>query len=574
MIEKFEQARDELKGWQSSRPENFWQSNPFLQNLLQFYLEKSEFAELHASLEKFGRTCATEIDRAAIINDQIGNHPQLKRWNEIGEEIDEIEFHPSYHQAGRPAIESGILALQQQPGNALKQAAYFFLLSHCGEMGHACPIACTSGMIRALQYKGSKSLQERYLPGLLTADYDRCLIAAQFVTEVQGGSDVGANACEAIPVEGHSGMWLINGEKWFCSVANADLFLISARPVGAQEGTKGLGAFVVPRRLEDGSLNGLHIRRLKDKFGTRTLATAEIDFESAIGYQLGQIDEGFKIIIEMVLNVSRWLNAVGSMGLLQRGYYEALAFARHRQAFGGPIIQYPLVQEALAEIKSSLYAGMAATFRLSHLIDRIDLGQASDREKAVYRLMVNINKYNTSIAASLGLRRAQEIFGGNGAVETFTVIPRLYRDSVVFESWEGSHNVLCLQVLKDCRKYNFHQDFFAYIHQELEKISEPKLKALRVTCLEYAQQISRALQTVLAADPGYAQLHIRRVVDRMALVFQATCLLTQADWEIKQGIPTDIPKVLQFFLNRNLQPGYDPGVDENYLHQIREMVGF
>ncbi len=558
------ESRQLLRDWLNSKPANFFEAGRNLQNVLRMYLGTERFGELRPALSEFGQTCATVIDPAAVVNDRIGNHPRLVGWSEIGERTEEIEFHPSYHAAGRPAYESGILALQTEPGHAVEQAAYFFLLAHCGEMGHACPIACTSGMIRALQRKGSDFLKEKYLPPLLDPDYDTHQIAAQFITEVQGGSDVGANACVATPVEGQPGVWRISGEKWFCSVAHADQFLVSARPVGAVAGTKGLGVFLVPRRLDDGSVNGVHIRRLKDKFGTRTMPTAEIDFVDAIGYQIGAVDEGFKIIIEMVLNVSRWLNSVGSVAMMRRSLIEAWTFAQHRPAFGAAIFQYPLVQEALAEIKAEVYAGMASTFRLSHLIDRIDTGQATKQERGVYRLLVNINKYWTSIAASFALRRAQEVFGGNGAVESFSVVPRLYRDSVVFESWEGSHNVLCLQVMRDSRKYRFHRDYFDYVAAQLDSVTGAELMALQETCVTAMTRVQDRLERVLGGDPDFAQTHIRRAVDEMAALMGAACLLAEAEWELSQGLETDKLDVLQFYLNRHLVPGYDPLDDPDY----------
>ncbi len=563
--DRFDQARAAFEEWRKDVSQNFYTGNRVFQNMLRFFMGDDAFAAIQPQLEAFGSVCASVIDPAATENDRIGNHPQLIRWNDLGQRTEEIHFHPSYHVAGRAAIESGILALQAQPGHALQQAALFFLLSHCGEMGHACPIACTSGLIRALQNKGDDPLRRRYLPGLLSSDYDRRLVGAQFITEIQGGSDVGANACMAVPVDGEPGVWRISGEKWFCSVANADLFLVSARPENAADGTRGLGAFVVPRRLPDGSLNGFRIRRLKDKFGTRTLATGEIDFEQAIGYQLGAIDEGFKIIIEMVLNVSRWFNAIGSCGLMQRGYLEARAFASRRTAFGAPIIRYPLVQEALAEIKASLYAGLASTLYLSRLIDLMDLQQATDNEKAVHRLLVNINKYSTSVAASLALRRAQEILGGNGAVETFSVIPRLYRDSVVYESWEGSHNVLCLQVLRDCRKYGFHQAYFETMLQQVNSVSQPELSPYQQSLLQMIRQAESRFNGLLQASEAEAQLFIRGNIDYLARLFQASALLAFADWEARQHLRSDTPAVLRFFIHRFLEPFHLPNQDSDYL---------
>ena len=184
--------------------------------------------------------------------------------------------------------------------------------------------------------------------------------------------------------------------------------------------------------------------------------------------------QGFKIVVELVLNTSRWANALGSAGLLRRAYVEAWTFAQNRRAFGGAIGRYPLVMEALAETKVDLYAMLASTLRLSSLIERMDLGVATEQERAVHRLLVNINKYRTSVQASLGIRRAQEILGGNGAIEDFSIVPRLYRDAVVFESWEGSHNVLCLQVLRDMQRYGLHEALFGYLGAMVDRVTRSR----------------------------------------------------------------------------------------------------
>jgi len=562
------QARQILQDWSDDKPANFFETNRNLQYVLQMYLGDRKYNALRDALSDFGRVCATVIDQAATINDRPENHPRLERYNSIGERVEEVDHHPSYHVAGRPAYESGLLAIQSQAGHAVHQAALFFLLSHCGEMGHACPVVCTAGLIRALQQKGSDYLQQTFLPPLLIPDYDRRQHGAQFVTELQGGSDVGLNSCEATPTA-RPGVWHINGEKWFCSNINADQFLVTARPRGAAGGTKGLGLFLVPRRLpEDGALNRFHIRRLKTKFGTRTLATAEIDLVDAIGYQIGEIEEGFKVLMEQVLNTSRWLNAVGSTGLLQRALIEAYTYARSRHAFGEAILRYPLVQEALARIKAEAYAATASTFRLSHLIDRLDTGRATAQERGFYRLLVNINKYWSSVATSLEIRHAQEIFGGNGTIEDFTIVSRLYRDSVVFESWEGSHNVLCLQALKDMIKYHLDQDYVGYLAAQLDRVTHPALLGYQQVGLEQLQTVQASLGRLLAAGSGYAQTHIRRVIDRMAVLAQATCLLAEAEWELARGLDSDKVDVIALYFDRHLNPDYDPLDDDAYQDRL------
>jgi alkylation response protein AidB-like acyl-CoA dehydrogenase len=559
-----------LTRWRASVPDNFFTCDANLQRVLPLY--DPSYGNYQAELAAFGHAVATVIDRAAAVNDQPHNHPRLDAWDGIGQRTESIEFHPSYHDAGRPAYEAGILALSAEPGHAVQQSALFYLLTQAGEMGHACPVVCTLGLIRALQAKGTAQQRAVYLPPLLERDYDRKQVASQFLTEVQGGSDVGANAVEARPAEGQPGLWLLRGEKWFCSVANADQMLVTARPVGAVEGTRGLGTFLVPRRLADGSLNAFHIRRLKTKFGTRTMASAEIDFEDAVAYPIGAVDEGFKIVVELVLNTSRWSNALGSAGLLRRAYVEAWTFAQQRRAFGAAIGRYPLVLEALAEMKSDLYAMLASTLRLSTLVNRIDLGIATEQERAVHRLLVNINKYATSVQASLGIRRAQEIMGGNGAIEDFSIVPRLYRDALVFESWEGSHNVLCLQAARDMQRYGLHRQLFTYAGALLDRVARPELAEQQDVILGQVEIVQQRLEQVLRGSPEFHQTHVRRVVDQLALLIEAACLLAEADWELSQGLDGDKPAALAFFVNRYVRPGYDAMEDGAYLDRLARLA--
>lgn len=563
------QGRTDLARWRASVPDNFFTCDANLQRVLPLY--DPGYATYEAELAAFGRAVATVIDPAATINDRPHNHPRLDAWDGIGQRTESIEFHPSYHDAGRPAYEAGLLALSAEPGHAVQQSALFYLLTQAGEMGHACPIVCTLGLIRALQARGSAALRATYLPPLLARDYDRKQTASQFLTEVQGGSDVGANALEARPA-GDDGVWLLRGEKWFCSVANADQMLVTARPAGAADGTRGLGAFLVPRRLPDGSLNAFHIRRLKTKFGTRAMASGEIDFEDAVAFPIGALDEGFKIVVELVLNTSRWTNALGSAGLLRRAYVEAWTFAQQRQAFGAAIGRYPLVLEALAEMKSDLYAMLASTLRLSYLVNRLDLGIATEQERAVHRLLVNVNKYATSVQASLGIRRAQEIMGGNGAIEDFSVIPRLYRDAVVFESWEGSHNVLCLQAARDMQRYGLHDQLLAYLGALLDKVTRTELAGPQDLILGCMKSVQQRLGQILSGSPDFHQTHVRRVIDQLALVVQAACLLAEADWELGQGLDTDKLAALAFFVNRYLRPGYEPMEDGAYLDRLARLA--
>ena len=436
----------------------------------------------------------------------------------------EIEFHPAYHEAGRIVWASGVVGAP-----ALEQASLFYRLAQAGEGGHACPVVCTAGLVRALRTRASEELRLRFLPPLLETDYERAQRGAQFLTERHGGSDVGANRVEAVP-DGDG--WRLHGEKWFCSVADADQFLVTARPRGAPEGTRGIACFLVPR-----SGGGFRIRRLKDKLGTRALATGEIEFEGSPALALGPLDEGFRTAVS-VLNTSRWLNAVGSAGLMQRAHLEARAFARERDAFGGPIDRFPLVRENLAVMKSEAAAALASTLHLTELVARIDDGSATEQDVAWHRILVNANKFVTSLAATAMCRRGIEALGGNGTIEDFSPLPRLYRDAIVFESWEGTHNVLCAQVLRDLVKFDTVGLVLERVGGEAPADLEPRLRRS-------------------VADPDFGPLYVRRQLDTLVCALQAVGL--RADGREASA---------ELHARRHLRPGYDPQDDSDYADLI------
>jgi len=210
----------------------------------------------------------------------------------------------------------------------------------------------------------------------------------------------------------------------------------------------------VPRRLPDGSLNRFFVRRLKDKLGTRLMASAETDFDGALAWPIGELSQGFKIAVGLVLNTSRWMNALACAGIMRRAFIEADTFATYREAFGAPIRRYPMVQENLAFIRVFTEASLASTLALTAIFNRLDAGTATPADKAVFRFLVNANKYITAVDASEAVHRAIDVLGGNGAIEDFSILPRLYRDQVVLENWEGTPNVLALQVMRDLARLN------------------------------------------------------------------------------------------------------------------------
>lgn len=507
------QARSALAAWQKNTRRNYFDLDVDLQSVLRHHLGTEVFSIEQPDLSAFGAECATVLDDLIRENNRDEHLPRLNRFDSIGQRTEDICFHPHYYEIGRLAYRTGVISRYRYPGQERIQLAYAYLLAHHGEGGHLCPLACTAGLVKLLQVRADEPLKGILLPGLLHSDRldPAHYHGAQFLTEIQGGSDVGKNAVLA-EREGHR--YRISGEKWFCSVADADLYLVTARLPDSPPGTAGLGAFVVPRYADHQTPNGVFIRRLKHKLGTRSMASAEIDFANALAWSIGQPTDAFKQVVDIVLNTSRTYNAIAACAMMRRAEIEATEFASHREAFGQPIASFPLVKQTLLRITQTRQLAVAGTFATIALADLCATGQATDEQRAVHRLVVNMNKYYTAVRCTEVIRDAIEILGGNGTIEDFSVLPRLLRDSIVIEAWEGTHNVLCAQVLKDMRKLGLHRSFFSLLrkwtqHTEL------------LSAIALAEQ--RVLQ-LLSLRPLEADLAIRDTVDALMSVWQKVCV--------------------------------------------------
>jgi acyl-CoA dehydrogenase len=559
-------GRADLEAWEQSQPVNYFDSDRHLQTLLEYYWGRQLYEQHRPRLAKFGGEAATVVDRAVRRANLPENLPRLDRYSTLGERTENVVHSPDHHLAGRYIYGSGAMSVYAKSGNNLAAMALFYLSSYNGEAGHNCPLACTAGIIKTLQQAGSPELREKYLPRLLDSDYNALYHGAQFLTEIQGGSDVGANSCAAEVVDAVRGVWRLNGEKWFCSNITADLALVTARPAGAANGTKGLGLFLLPRRLDDGQTNGVYIRRLKDKLGTRSMATAEVDFRDAIAYQVGALDRGFHIVMDYVVNTSRLYNAAGSAGAARRAYVIAWSYARHRRAFGAPIAEFPLIRDALAGMRSEVMAMTSGSMHLAHMRDRIELGEADQTAASVFRFAVNLGKYRASISGTDVIRRGIEVLGGNGAMENFSVLPRLLRDSIIFEAWEGAHNTLLAQSLRDARRYRLHEPFLAYIEALFARLQTEQWRSRGMNaCLQTREE----LQQLRAMEESAASVFFRPLADRMIYLFDAAVLAGEAEWSEAQGRDIGARAVVEYLWQRVL--GTPTGDRAEYLSRIGEI---
>jgi alkylation response protein AidB-like acyl-CoA dehydrogenase len=567
-----DQGRSLLQQWEAAKPTNFYDDDRYLRMALARRLGPARLAQAEPQLRQAGADSAGPVSRASFVLDRPENLPRVEAWNAIGERTEEVVYHPAHHEIGRLVWRSGVLAVLGEPGNVTLHAALTYLFGLNGEVPHLCSVACTAGLIKAIQRAGSDWMRQTWLPKLLDRDYDRRWHGAQFLTEVQGGSDVGANACVARPVAGEPGVWHLSGEKWFCSNVAADLYAVSARPEGAPDGTPGIALFVVPRHLDDGRPNGVAIRRLKNKLGTRTLPTAELDFQDAVAYPLGPADEGFKLLMGVIVNTSRLEVAIGSSGMMRRAWVEAFHYARVREAFDRRLIDFPAVRQQLAEMKALGTAGLAFTLFVAALEDQLGLAGARPEDDPLYRTAVNLNKFVCSIDAGLVVHHAIEILGGNGTIEDFSPLPRLYREVPVQESWEGPHNTLMAQLLRDALRSKMHDALLGKAQDTLLGIKSPALVATREAALGALDDTRSRLNGILRSDPDAAAFHMRGLMTRVARIVQVSLLLEDAQHAVGEKGLGWLWAAAQLILNRHALAGYDPVGDRGYPGLIRQVL--
>lgn len=502
-----EHAMARLKDFQGLEGANFFEQDRGLQLLLADLLKEEDRAEVFASLNEWGGLVAGRWNEMAVEANRNENLPRIIKYDRAGRAVERVDYGPVARLMRREVAEAGVLTKAK---NDLHRFAIVYLLAHNGEASTNCGLSCTDGLIRALEAKGSSFLRDTYMP--LLRSVETPLAGAQFVTEQDGGSDVGA--IEADARQNEDGTWAITGEKWFCSNPD-EYFLVAARPAGSRAGTSGVAVFLVPRLLPDGSLNRISFKRLKDKLGTRSLPTAEMDFDGATAYQIGETADGFKTLMHYVINVSRIHNAANACGMLHRSFLEARNYARQRTAFGEPIINYPLIQETLVGLLEKLWRYRVLTFKLIALIDKNGLEPEDAGQGMWQRFLVNLAKYRTAVQLTNSIREAMLIFGGNGIVEDFTVLPRLMRDAMIIETWEGAHNTLCLQIMRDAAKSDILERWRAEVSDALERWPQDFLSGTRERFEQVFNQTLPLLSRARIADRQWVMTHARRFVDRL-----------------------------------------------------------
>ncbi|MGW3808901.1 isovaleryl-CoA dehydrogenase [Micromonospora sp. NPDC005113] len=460
-------------------------------------------AELHELGRLGGAEQASEYGRLA------NEHPPVLRTHDrYGHRIDEVEFHPAWHELMRTAVTHGLHAApwaDARPGAHVARAAKFYTWRP--DAGHGCPISMTYAAVPALRH--NPELAARYEPLLAATTYDfglrpplakQGLLAGMSMTEKQGGSDVRANTTTARPEP--DGTYRLVGHKWFTSAPMCDIFLTLA------QAPDGITCFLVPRVLPDGTRNPMRLMRLKDKLGNRSNASAEVEYEQAVAWRVGDEGRGVRTIIDMV-NLTRLDCVIGAAAGMRQGVITAVHHATHRQTFGRYLIDQPLMRNVLADLAVESEAATVLMMRLAGATDRSARGDAG--ETAFKRLALAVGKYWVCKRWPTHAAEALECLGGNGYVEE-SGMPRLFRESPLNSIWEGSGNVAALDVLRVLVK-----------EPQVMEAFQAEVSAAAGT----DARLDAAVRQVRAdlSDLDDLELRARRVVERLALVLQGSLLV-------------------------------------------------
>lgn len=492
--------------------------NPYTQDqALQEAVQREGAGAAHDDLTRFGRLAgdARTIDLGFKAN---AHKPVFHSHDRFGHRIDDIEFHPAYHELMRIALENGLHSSPwTDPGSGahVARAARYYLHAQV-EAAHGCPVTMTFAAIPSIRQQ--PELAQLWAPKILANSYDprnvpdtekTSVTIGMAMTEKQGGSDVRANSTRAYPVaaQGPGQAYELVGHKWFVSAPMCDAFLVLAQAPG------GLSCFLMPRWRPDGSKNPWQIQRLKNKMGNIANASSEVELRGALAWMVGEEGRGVRTIIEMVA-MTRFDCMIGSAAGMRQAVAQATHHCRHRSAFGHRLAEQPLMQNVLADLALESEAALAYTLRIARALDH----QAVEHERLLARLATPVGKYWICKRTPNHAYEAMECIGGSGVMED-CIMPRLFRESPVNAIWEGSGNVQCLDTLRALQKEPDTLDaFFA-------EVAEARGADARFD--RFLAQLQNDF-----ADISDFQYRARNLVDRMALALQASLLLRHSPSEV------------------------------------------
>ncbi|MGB9429797.1 MAG: acyl-CoA dehydrogenase family protein [Gammaproteobacteria bacterium] len=465
---------------------NQYQDDRVLQTWLKARLPPEMLREIAPGLERLGGRAAG--DMLAMAADAEAHPPRHVPYDPWGRRVDRIETTGGWQALHRVAAEEGIVATayerRQGAWSRLHQFIRLYLYNPSSAIA-SCPLAMTDGAARILELHGDAELKQRFLPHLLSRDPLQFWTSGQWMTERTGGSDVSGTSTLALL---ENGSYRLHGTKWFTSATDSQLAITLARDEALDAEGK-LSLFLLELRDAHGHLNNIFVHRLKDKLGTRALPTAELTLKGTPAVRIGSAGHGVRTI-STVLNITRLYNAVCAVSYMRRGLALAEDYARKRRAFGKFLMEHPLHRETLADLNAEFTGAFYLVFHLGVLLGREETGAASETEKTLLRLLTPVAKLYTAKQAIASASEVLECFGGQGYIED-TGLPFLLRDCQVLSIWEGTTNILSLDVLRVLEHAEALEVFGSDIARHLENLQRPELAVLRVT-------IQRAMKDILA----------------------------------------------------------------------------
>ena len=495
------------------------------------------FAEQHVA--EYGVLCGGPLARRAEVTDKHG--PVLRRYDRWGQEVDVVEHHPTWLESKADLVRAGFTGLPYHAGRpvpAVVTASLAYLVSQA-ETAIYCGLGMTAGAADIVERFAPPAVRDEMLSRLTSLDPDEAWEGGMFLTERQGGSDVGANTTRAVP---DGGEWRLHGEKYFCSNVDAEVFIVLARPDGAPDGARGLATFIVPRLLPDGSANGFRIKRLKPKLGTTGVPTGEVILEGARAWLASPMPResdpapstgpvrGLNTMMEMV-NGSRFGVALMGLGIHRRSFLEAAIYASRRQQWGQRIDRYPLVRETLVDLVVDLEAGAALTFECAVATRGAD---DEDAGRRLRRILVPLAKVRATRAAIGAASQAVEMLGGNGYMEDWPMARQL-RDAQCHTIWEGTENICCLDVRRAMRTDGAHDVLLERVERALagadpSPVLAPAIDAVAATLGDARTAIAH-LETV---SNELQLLNTRRLTYLLSDLVQGALLLDEASWALRR----------------------------------------
>jgi alkylation response protein AidB-like acyl-CoA dehydrogenase len=529
------------------RSQNFYQSDLIFQHWLNNRLSAGAYAYMSDKLNRLGQLAAGKMNELSLLADKEA--PKLIKRNWLGETINEIQFHPAYWELIKIAVDSEMFRVKWEPNLRTNFYAEIqrmgfsadFLYS-MAEGGVPCPLCMTDGVARLIDRYCDNADKKRLLSHIYTENAEELYTGAMFLTEKAGGSDVGANIVSASHIAGD--YYALNGEKWFCSNANAEIIFALARTNPEIKGTKGLSIFLIEKHKPDGSKNEMEIVRLKDKLGVRAMASAECILTDTWGKLVGAKGEGFKIMTDMI-NLSRLYNAMGSVSGMRRGLVEAYEFLYNRQTFGNETLNHALIREKLSELSALYQANFYLVWEAISLLDEADNG--NEEAEHILRLLTPMVKKYAAEAGVYLIRECMELMGGLGYIED-GIMPKLFRDTLVLPIWEGAGNIMTLDMLRAVSKSNGMWLIIKQIENAFQK-SGTYQKGLE----NKLNELKSLVEQLGKNDQETTELIAKTIFDCLVKLYQLALLIENKDEESEVWLNPAIDYMYNSLITNSLQ---------------------